>query len=156
MLDLITNRTQSDVDRARYLRNNYESLTAPEQLEYKNGPVIGEYRVTDLNRVGAAIVTLATLINSYGYTVTVNAKTDWTEADTAPRAAEMVTYLANIADVKAAFYGTQEIPSTMANISHADANHIELLLKEVDTYITNMIAGFHYCGTRSCGQGAIL
>ena len=86
MLDLITNRTQADVDRLKYLQNKgWNNLTASEKGEYLYGyevPMIdgngeqfedingelltmregiqrGAYNYTDLNRVEAAVAYLA-------------------------------------------------------------------------------------------------
>jgi len=115
----------------------------------------GNYTHDDLNRVSSNINYLAGLLNGYGYSVAVNVRTDWTRGDV-PRAADVSAYIGSVAAIKARFYGTTAIPAAMDYIGYADANNIELLLLEIENYITKMTAAFHYCGARSCGQGAIL
>jgi hypothetical protein len=115
----------------------------------------GCYDYIDLNRVGEAVALLAEYLQSYGYSVTVDPKTDWSEGDE-PTASQRAAYLADVAAIKAAFYGTTELPAAMDNINHEDANNIEALLVEVDTYIAKMIAGFRKCGSFKSGQGLIL
>ena len=115
----------------------------------------GYYNAEDLNRVGDAVQYLADLLNGYGYAVSVSPKTDWTVSDI-PRTANMAQYLTDINTIKTKFYGTTELPASMSGIDYTDANNIEKLLLEIETYINRMIDGFRYCGTFYSGQGVIL
>lgn len=115
----------------------------------------GHYTYDDLNRVGGDMRYLADLLVSYGYTVTVTAKSDWT-AGGVPRSADMVTYIADLEALKSAFYGTTALPEGMERIDYRDANNIEKLLEEIETYINRMVAGFRKCGTFKSGQGVVL
>jgi hypothetical protein len=115
----------------------------------------GYYKHTDLKRVSHNARHLAGLLNGYGYAVTVNPKTDWAVGDI-PRDSEMVRYLGDVQSVKTAFYGTTPLPESMERIDYRDANNIEKLLEEIETYINRMVAGFRKCGTFRAGQGVIL
>lgn len=123
--------------------------------DVRNRTSKGIYKYTDLNRVAHNVEYLAGLLNGYGYSVTVTPKTDWAQEDI-PTFAQMADYLADVVTIKAAFYGTQTIPSTMDHIDYEDANNIEKLLLEIETNINNMIAGFRKCGTQKCGTEVIL
>lgn len=111
----------------------------------------GHYNHTDLNRVGHNIDYLAGLLNSYGYSVAVNPKTDWT-IDDIPRAADMTLYLADLETLKAAFYGTTALPDSMDNLTTEAANNIEKLLCEIERNITNMTVAWHYSGELYSGE----
>lgn len=115
----------------------------------------GYYTHEDLNRVGGNVQYLADTLNGYGYAVSVSPKTDWA-VDDVPRVADMTVYLADIAALKAAFYGTTALPADMGGLTYTGANNIEKLLAEIETYIGRMIDGFRYCGTFYSGQGVIL
>lgn len=159
MLSLITDRTSTDVDYAVYLWQKitglgWSSLTASEQSEWLAG-LKGMYDNDDLNRVGNAISYLAGLLNSYSYPVAVNPKTDWTASDI-PSAVQMAALLVDLTAVKNCFYGTTTLPAAMDYITHTDANNIELLLIEIETYITNMVAEFQKSGIAKCGTEVIL
>jgi len=110
-----------------------------------------QYTQTDLNRVGEDVQYLANLLISYGYPVTVSTKTDWAIGNV-PRATQMAQYIADLAALKAAFYGTVALPGTMSKIGFADANNIEKLLLEIETNINHMLLSFWGCGEIGCGE----
>lgn len=160
-LSLITDRTAADVAGLKALRNKinatgWASLTAAEQATWTAGK--GGLNATDLNRVESAVAYLAALIASYGYPVTITTpKTNWTEGDEATdpdefNEANSPIYLANVAAIKAAFYGTTTIPATMSSISPEDLNNIERALLEVEAHLVQMAAAFRYCGELICGE----
>ena len=155
-LSLITDRSISDLTALYALRNKIKSRTATvaEWSEWLDGSK-GSYNATDLNRVGQAIQYLADLLNSYGYSVTISPKTDWTISDI-PRESDMTLYLADLEALKAAFYGTVTLPGSMDNLTPETANDIEKPLLEIETYINRMVAGFRKCGTFKCGQGEVI
>lgn len=70
---LITDRTQADVDRAEALAvKGWARMTAAEREQYITTK--GLYRATDMNRVGEAVMSIATHLIQYGYSVTVSPK----------------------------------------------------------------------------------
>lgn len=116
-----------------------------------------QYTYTDLNRVGNDLQYLADLLNSYGYSVTVLTKTDYAVGEKTNTATLMTRYITDLNAIKTVFYGTQSLPSSMNNINYVDANNIEKLLVEINTYITNMTAAFWHCGMlNSAGQGGLI
>lgn len=160
-LALITDRAAADVARLRTLAarinaDGWATLTAAEQAEWDAGK--GAYNTTDLNRVGDALNYLTALIRSYGYPVNTTAsKTNWFAGDesTDPdefNAADGAAYLANVAAIKAAFYGTTTIPASMNNMSPEDMNNIERQLLEIEDHLVQMAAAFRYCGELICGE----
>lgn len=158
-LSLVTDRTQSDVDTANRIKTKraaggWSNLTTAEQTAFLAG-LKGSYNYTDLNRVGAAVAYLAGFINGYGYTVSVAAKTSWAQGEVITPA-DAAVYITDVAAIKAAFYGTTNLPTAMSGMTYAEANNIETLLLEVESYINQMIAGFRRCGNATCGQGVFL
>lgn len=113
------------------------------------------YDIADLNRVGNNVQYLTETLISYGYSVTTVPKTDWTKGDLFWEDA-LEVYRQNVENLKAAYYGTTPLPSTMSDIEHTDANNIEKLLAELEEYIRRMVAGFRKSGTFKSGQGGIL
>jgi len=133
-------------------------VTDREQANVTNRTAKGFYNTDDLNRVGLNVQTLAGVMNDYGYSVTVTAKTDWTAADL-PREADMVTYLGNIAALETAYYTlstTPALPADMELLTWLVANNIEQNLADMKTILENMIADFKYSGTFYSDQEVVL
>lgn len=112
------------------------------------------YNASDLNRVGEAVRYLAERFTGYGYAVTVNPKTDWSESDT-PTASQMETYRLNIAHLRAVIavmQSTPETPETMRALNYVKANNIERILQDLDTLITNMEQAWFFSGDLYAGE----
>lgn len=112
------------------------------------------YNVSDLNRVGEAVRYLAERFTGYGYAVTVNPKTNWSESDT-PTASQMETYRLNIAHLRAVIavmQSTPETPETMRALNYVKANNIERILQDLDTLITNMEQAWFFSGDLYAGE----
>lgn len=108
----------------------------------------GRYTHEDLNRVGAAVNTIADLFNDNGYANTAVGKTDWTADDT-PNVSDMALYLQNVSDLRAiigAKTDTPDTPSTMAFLDYIKANHIEQILLDIDAIVEGMIAEYRPLG----------
>jgi hypothetical protein len=148
---LVTDRSAVDVARAKILETKgYSALSAAEKAEWDSA-INGAYDYIDMNRVGEAVAYLAEILNGYGYAVNVAPKTDWT-LGYEPSSEKLTQYLAAINTIKTAFYGTTELPADMDGLTVAEANAIETLLIEIDTYINDMVAAFRYCGELVCGE----
>lgn len=96
---LVTNRTQEDVDTLVELRNKVlqvgiEGLTPTEQSYIRNNQK-GALNYVDLNRWGNAMNAVSTVVNTYGYSLPTNNKTDWSRAvyPTSTRCTAIVTNL---------------------------------------------------------------
>lgn len=154
---LITDRTQADVDRITALiKKGYSSWTEAELAEWNAG-MKGAYNASDLNRVGQAcaylaqeaadmLTDVAAYLEAHGaatgdifqpYTsadIQVEAKTDWTMADI-PTPEQMETYRENIVNLRGLLEMPQDtpaVPATMARLTFSGANDIETILIAVD------------------------
>lgn len=156
---LITDRTQADVDRARYLISLWDAASrewkgTPEELaEYEAG-LKGCYNAADLNRVESAAAYLAGLmlalpdeLKAYAKelgvewdefynvpydlaTLRLTTKTNWQMADI-PRRAGSKRYLSNIIALCDGLQcGTEDLPESLDRLFYRDANAIERCLKE--------------------------
>ena len=112
------------------------------------------YNVSDLNRVGEAVRYLAERFTGYGYAVTVNPKTDWTE-DIVPTRKQLEPYRRNIAELRrqlTVMAATPETPETMRALNYVKANNIERILQDIDTIITNMEQAWFFSGDLYAGE----
>lgn len=154
-LDLITNRTQADVDRVATLtaRVSAGTATAAELAEWQSD-LKGAYNASDLNRVGSAVAYVAGRLNGYGYAVTVNPKLDWTVSDI-PTAGQMAAYLADVAALRGAIAvmaSTPPTPDSASGLTWREANNIEKILTDVDELLTRMAAAWFYSGDLYAGE----
>lgn len=159
---LITDRTQSDVDRVAVLNAKWEVLpdggiqwtgTTEELAEWTAG-LKGSYNLEDLNRVGLAIAYLADEILALGYDFTVTTKTNWTTS-TIPTVTLMDQYLDRVSAIRAAlpvFSDTPEVPESAAYLTYQKANDIEKILQAVNIVIENIKAAWFYSGEIYCGE----
>lgn len=142
---LIYDRTQGDVTSARNL---------PDNIEFNKG----NYNYVDLNRVESACEDLVERLNSYGYYVDINTKTNWTEDDM-PYKHEIDRIKNNIQALKDAYYvltTTPNVPSTSTSkMIYTQANDMEKILVDIDYLIRSMTQDFVYCGVCNCGQDRI-
>lgn len=154
MLNLITDRTQADVDRVRQLaQKGFGNMTADEKTEWLNG-LKGAYNASDLNRVGAAVAYVAGRLTGYGYVVSVSPRQDWQVADI-PTQESMTAYLADVAALRAALTvatDTPEVPEDMERLTWQEANNIEQILVDVDELLTRMAAAWFYSGEIYAGE----
>lgn len=154
-LNLITNRTQADVDRVAALtgRVSAGTATAAELAEWQSD-LKGAYNASDLNRVGAAVSYVAGRLNGYGYAVTVTAKQDWTGSDI-PSAGQMAAYLQDVAALRGAIAvmaSTPPTPDSANNLTWQEANNIERILLDVDALLTKMAQAWFYSGDLYAGE----
>ena len=154
-LDLITNRTQADVDRVAALaaRVSAGTATGAEKTEWASD-LKGAYNASDLNRVGAAVAYVAGRLNGYGYAVTVSPKQDWTVSDI-PTAGQMTAYLRDVAALRGAIAviaSTPPTPDSASGLTWQKANNIEQILVDVDELLTRMAAAWFYSGEIWSGE----
>lgn len=137
--NLVSDRTQSDVDRVKQLTAALVAgtATAAERAEFLTG-MKGAYNYIDLNRVGEAVDYLRNrLSDDAGTYVEVAPKTDWTETDI-PNQQQAAQYIANIQNIRAAFLlpeGTPEAPDTLTGLTYSGANAIETILYNLNETI---------------------
>lgn len=155
---LITDRTQTDVDRVYALSKlGIAGMTAAELAEYIAG-LKGAYNASDLNRVQAAMEYSADRLREYGYSVTLQPAPEWTRNDIPPQE-QMAIYLDNLATLRGVLtvpQTTPEGPTDMEDLMWQDANDIERILADIDRLLDNMAAAWRHCGAAVCGGGGLL
>lgn len=150
-MELITNRTASDLARVRQLVE--EGMTEEQRAEWNAG-IIGAYNADDLNRVGRAVEYLTEVLAENGYIVHTAAKTDWTSGDY-PTAEKMADYIANIRALRTRFAmmaTTPAVPDDMDRLTYDEANAIEKILLDLEQLLENMIAAWIYSGEVYSGE----
>ena len=154
LLNLITDRTQADVDYViRLSQKGWSGMTAEEKAEWESD-LKGAYNASDLNRVGNAVNYVAGRLEDAGYTVSVNPKIDWLESDV-PTESSMEQYLKNVETIRNTLTvpsNTPNVPDDMGGLTYEEANDIERILLAVDALITNMINAYFYSNEINCGE----
>ena len=152
--NLITDRTQADVDRYAELKMKYLSgMTAEEKAEWKT-TLKGAYNYTDLNRVESAVEYVADKLTEAGYVVAPVVKKNWKQTDK-PTLDDFKRYMKNISDIRAAlatFETTPEAPTIGKKLNFQMANAMEQILTDVDDLISKMISAYFYPGDLYSGE----
>ncbi len=155
--NLITNRTREDVLYARNLISKLKSgalLTEQEQAEYAAG-LRGCYNISDLNRVGEAMLYLKRALHNEGYAVNINPRVDWECSDILRESdwKEYFNAIQTIRDVIALPQSTPHVPDTLfANDSYNAANDIEKILIDIEYYVIEISKSHYYCGELYAGE----
>lgn len=154
---LVTDRTQTDVERADYLNSLWVQHVwtgTPEELaEWEAGPK-GAYNASDLNRVQEAMEYLAGVFDSYGYTVALQAVPTWADGNM-PTASDMSVYLSNLSSLRGVLdmlSTTPSVPADMALLTYVEANNIEQILADINQLLLNAAAAWFYSGEFYCGE----
>ena len=154
LLQLITDRTQTDVEYAQQLNAiGWANMSSGQRSEYLGG-LKGAYNATDLNRVGSAVNYVAQRLTDAGYQVLVAPKINWSVSDI-PTQSDMTAYLADVQTMRDVFpmpSTTPELPADMAGLTYQEANNIEQILLDVDALITAMANAWYYSGEIQCGE----
>lgn len=151
-MNLVYDRTAQDVETARTQRGTTLTLLK------------GCYNITDLNRVEAAVKTLAAALTAAGYPVEVTPvlkgskaeDREWQEGDIVRRA-QWTTYLNNVQRLRDAYYTlaeTGELPKPEDKLGYVGANTIEKILADIDLLISWMKSSYRRCGTFRAGNNA--
>ena len=143
MDELIFDRIQSDVE---YALNNPDSSSF----------LKGAYNYTDFNRIESWCGYIANELTSYGYTVSITTKTNWTMSDF-PTKTETRRILANIQTLINAFDPNIDGASDLnilyfEKMTYQKANKIEEILYNLNKLFENMLVSFRYSGTFYSGE----
>lgn len=153
-LELITDRTQTDYDEWLELSQiSWADMTAAQKAIW-SVPMKGAYNYTDLNRVGTALLALQTLLAGYGYSVSIDARTDYANGEW-PTETDMAAYVQSISNIRSAlavFETTPAAPTCMDDGTVTVWNNIEQILADVEMLIINMVAAWHYAGEIYAGE----
>lgn len=155
--DLVTDRTQADVDLVASLTAKWldGSISTAEKATWLAG-LKGAYNYTDLNRVGEAVEYVANLLNSSGRSISVTAKQDWTMADI-PTVTQMRAFLTDLTLLKSNVSSvTDRVPDSMDFLTYQTANAIEQLLINVYNAVIYERANWDVCGVAICGTEGVL
>lgn len=152
--NLVTDRTQADVDRYAELQaKGWRGLTDEEKLEW-NTSLKGAYNHTDMNRVESAVEYVANRLTEAGYVVLPIVKKNWTGSDK-PTLDDIKRYMKNIADIRTAlatFHTTPEAPTTKKRLTYQMANDMEQILIDVDDLISRMASAYFYSNDLYSGE----
>lgn len=147
-LNLITDRTQEDVERVKELNSvGFSGWTATEVAEYL-ADMKGAYNASDLNRVESAVNYVFDRLkaNGYDYPESLTIKNTWQISEFMPEA-ETKRYLANVQSLRDRFTlpeWTPEVPADMDGFTYQEANDIERILEIIDEYITKIEQNVFY------------
>lgn len=149
--ELITDRTQADVDAVIALRDKWlnGTITSDEKTTWNAG-MKGSYNYSDLNRVGQAVAYIAKQMNSSGHSVTVTAKTDWSGSDI-PSTTQMAAFLNDLSILKSESGISDTVPSSMDYLTYQTANAIEQLLINAYNAVIRERADWAVCGIAISG-----
>lgn len=136
MIDLITDRTESDV------------LLGNEK---------GQYSYTDLNRVEEAVRDIAKEIAALGFAVKLQTKTDWGlpgnfSVNAWPVASQMKRYLQNVSEIRKIFIINTQLPGSMQKLDWNGANNIEKTLQTAFARIEGIKQSYRYSGELYAGE----
>ena len=153
-LNLITDRTQRDVERWRLLHSKgYDALTEAEKAEWQTA-LKGAYNYVDLNRVESAVAFVANRLGELGYMISPEVKATWSITDH-PTKADMNRYLGNIALLRSVFPlypTTPKAPTIAKKMDYLVANDIEKILSDIDRQIATINQSWYYAGDVFTGE----
>ena len=155
-LQLVTDRTQADVDDLKILHSKgYSAMTAAEKTLWNSGTMKGAYNFSDLNRVETAVSELALVLSELGFPTTVEVKTDWS-LSAIPTVQAMARYLGNLNTLRSAVNVfseiTPELPTDMQHLNFDGANRIEQMLQRIEQWAIHMQSERKYSGELFCGE----
>lgn len=152
--NLITDRTQADVDRFAELQaKGWRGMTEDEKTEWETA-LKGAYNHTDMNRVESAVEYVANRLTEAGYVVLPVVRKNWTVSDK-PTLGDIKRYMKNIADIRATlatFSTTPEAPTTEKRLTYQMANDMEQILVDVDDLISRMVSAYFYSNDLYSGE----
>lgn len=178
---LVTDRSQSDVQRLLYLINKICSGLATEEdftnflsdryegLSCKDGEIYlsdgalrlltkstywkGAYNASDINRVAEHLIYLSDRLSECGYNTTIDSDSEWGVNDYFTTFSFSV-YLSDIEKIRstlAVLPTTPETP-TLDKFDYNKANDIEKILLDVDFLITQTMNNWLYSGEIASGE----
>lgn len=161
-MNMITNRTASDVERWRNLRDKgWTKMSASERQEWL-GEITptpaaskGMYTHNDLNRVENAVKSVVGLLKKLDIDVPqMTIKTDWTYKDRLMDS-DIERYFSNISTLRGLFEIHRDIPKAPTINDKLDfniANNIEKILVDVEMIAIKMISSRYYSGEIFSGE----
>lgn len=152
-IDMITNRTQEDVDNALKIRDEKVKTFQALSEDDINTLERGILTINTLNRIEEKQNELKNLLNAMGYWNTnITNKTNWKYSDIF-FAEEFKRIINNENILRSAFFTYNTTPAT-PNVSfhYEDINSIEKILVDLDVMINNIKSNYRECGNFNCGE----
>ena len=137
ILNLITDRTSSDVTYAKSFQGKkWADLSTAQKEEYLAG-LKGAYSYIDFNRVIEAVNYLSDTLNTYGYSNAISKQNPTLTANSAPNVNYVQIYINNVAELKNKYYSNVEgeLPTTSNWLTIEGANYIEKTLVNIEEII---------------------
>ena len=153
-LSLITDRTQADYESWLALSQTAWADMTDTQKAVWSVPMKGAYNYTDLNRVGAAMLTLQALFVSYGYSVAVDVRTDWAAGEW-PSEGAMDAYVQSLKNLRGALTAASSTPAAPDSMDDGTVtiwNNIEQILLDVEDALTRLSQSLWYAGEIYSGE----
>lgn len=138
--NLITDRTEQDVDRVNVLAAKaWQDMTEEERAEWLS-PMKGAYNYTDLNRVEEAVAYVAGRLDEFGYLPYRPVTRNW-YAEDVPTEGNLARYFSNVAMLRqavAVWATTPVAPGSIDGFGANEANALEQILIDVDLILTRI------------------
>lgn len=150
MLDLITDRIQSDVALVKALSQIKYADMSPQQKAQWDSVLKGSYDYRDLNRVQGAVKYLQTTLDNYGYSSELIPMPVWGAYDK-PLPEQLVDYLVNVRRIRDILPVVSVVPDSMEELSVEKANEIEKALLAVEDAVSRIELGWIPSGEALCG-----
>ena len=141
----------------RHVRDNEGgAMTILDTLKttHQNGEAYG---ITDLNRVGEAIIFVRDFLNENKYNIELKhpIRTDWAVNEVFPTESDLNAILENIEVIRrtaSVHPDMPKLPTTFANLTAEKANAIEEILRLTHEVAEAIIKAWFYFGDLYCGE----
>lgn len=149
---MITDRTQSDIDNAKLIRENYvkqfKTLTSEQITTLERGTLT----VNTLNRIESKQDELKNLFNEIGYWNTgITNKLNWAVGDMFTES-DFQRIIDNENILQNAFFTKSDTPETPPiSFHYEDINSLEKILVDLDVMINDVKSNYRECGAYECG-----
>ncbi len=150
--DMITDRTQIDIDEAKSICKNYvkkfKTLTTEQILTLERGTIT----INTLNRIENKQEELKNLFNDMGYWNTPIVNKVWGENDIF-NVDDFQRIIDNTNVLREVFFVYKNTPNTpFVSYSYNDINALEKILYDFDVMINDVKSKYKRCGTFRCGE----
>lgn len=146
---MVTDRTEEDVSIAETLRLKIQSgiaLTEEEKIKFERGACT----ITMLNRIENAKLELKNLLNPKGYYI----DTDYNQYSYSDifYYNNYKTFIEDIKRIRNNFYMPYSPKAPDYLYGYVEANNIEKIFVDIETYVSKMVEKYRYCGDYICGS----
>ena len=156
-LTFVYDRTESDVQRAQFLRaRKWDELSAGERAEWAGG-LKGSYNAGDLTRVDGNTAIIAQAVLAASLPVSVTGTKTWNMVDI-PARIQMERIRQNVLALRNALpmpASLPAVPATLEQMTFTKANDIERILWMVNLLIDSIPKNMRYVNTFQVGGGTL-